>query len=613
MKKGSLWIITALMTLALLGVFVMQLYYIKESYRLKSELFDQNVNAALNAVVNKVQKKNAFVHINKKGTEIQNKKERDLKRHMDSIIALKIKFKENENLRKIKQQQEIVNYILFQDSAIMTSFIASEMISENRYKLITNPFGKRKEVGLDVEDTRVERGGALLNRKVTPRVSTSKPEFNLTKFPDTFRYLVFSPQDMVPRTVSFPSRDPDLIAKFKIEDAKAERKYQMELSQLYADTVNLYGEESLELVKDVASEMNNPNIPLRQRIPSKEFLDTLIKKELLNKDITLNYSFWITPVRDKKNIIYQNASHTDVLPLADNAYEHSLFSNDLIRDPGMLYISFPNKNSALLENLFATMASSAALLLVLIFIFTYTIYAIIRQKKLSEMKTDFINNMTHEFKTPVATIMIASEALKDPEVADDRNRISRLAGIIYDENVRLGNHIERVLSVARLEKKELKLDLNPVDLNDLVSAVVDSMDLQLKKKDAAVTLNLAADQAIILGDELHLSNVIYNLIDNANKYSVHPPRITISTKNTAKNLTLMISDEGIGMTRDQSKRIFDQFYRVPTGNLHDVKGFGLGLNYVQDIVNKMGGTIKVQSEKDKGTTFEITLPFKHSN
>ncbi len=601
------------MTLALLGVFVMQLYYIKESYKLKSELFDQNVNAALSAVVNKVQKKNALVHINKKGDEIQNKKEKGLKSQMDAIVAFKLKFKENENIRKFKQQQQVIDYLNFQDSAVMASFISPVMLTEETYQMYKSPAGKVKPIILEAQDTRDPKSNTLVKRKIIPHIPNIKQDLRMGTLPDTIRYLAITPQDMLPRMVGFPSKDPDLMTKFKIEDAKAERKYQMELSQLYADTLNLYGDESLALVQDVASEMDDPNVPLKQRIPSKEFLDTLIKKELLNKDITLNYTYWITPVRDKKNVIYQNVSNAEVLPLADNAYEHSLFSNDLIRDPGMLYISFPNKNSALLENLFATMASSAGLLLVLIFIFTYTIYAIIRQKKLSEMKTDFINNMTHEFKTPVATIMIASEALKDPEVADDRSRISRLAGIIYDENVRLGNHIERVLSVARLEKKELKLDLNPVDLNDLVSAVVDSMDLQLNKKDAIVTLKLEASPAIIMGDELHLSNVIYNLIDNANKYSTQAPRISISTKNSTKYLSLIIADEGIGMTRDHTKRIFDQFYRVPTGNLHDVKGFGLGLNYVQDIVSKMGGNIKVNSEKDKGTTFEITLPFKHSN
>ncbi|SFH29473.1 two-component system, OmpR family, phosphate regulon sensor histidine kinase PhoR [Pedobacter insulae] len=600
------------MTLALLGVFVMQLYYIKESYKLKSELFDQNVNAALNAVVNKVQKKNAFVHINKKGSEIQTKKEKGIKSQMDAIVAFKLKFKESENLRKFKQEQQVFNYLNFQDSAIKATFFSPVMITEGQYKLYSGPNAKSNEIGLDIQDIR-DNTGKLIKRNVSPRIPRIKQDLEMGRLPDTIRYLAFNPQDFLPIFVGFPSSDPDLVAKFKLEDAKAERKYQMELSSLYADTLSLYNDESLTILQDVATEMDDPNIPLKQRIPSKEFLDTLIKKEMLNKDITLDYSYWITPVRNKKEVIYQNASHSAILPIADNAYAHSLFSNDLIRDPGMLYVSFPNKNSAILENLFATMASSVGLLLVLIFIFTYTIYAIIRQKKLSEMKTDFINNMTHEFKTPVATIMIASEALKDPDVVTDKNRIGRLAGIIYDENVRLGNHIERVLNVARLENKELKLELSPVDLNDLVSAVVDSMDLQLKKKDADVTLSLAANTAVIMGDELHLSNVIYNLIDNANKYSVNSPRISISTKNTAKQITLTITDEGIGLTKDQTKRIFDQFYRVPTGNLHDVKGFGLGLNYVQDIVGKMGGSIKVQSEKDKGTTFEITLPFKHSN
>ena len=601
------------MTIALLGVFVMQLYYIKESYKLKSELFDQNVNTALNAVVYKVQKKNAFVHINKKGDEIQTKKEKGLKSQMDAIIAFKLKFKENENLRKFKQEQQKYNYLMFQDSAVRANFLSPERVTEEVYKKFSKPYVKSSDLGLDIQDIKDKTNDKLIARKITPRVPVIKEALQMDHLPDTIRYWALNPRDLFPIFVGFPANDPDLIAKFKVEDAKAERKYQMELSELYADTMSLYADESLKLVQDVASEINDPNIPIKERIPPKGFLDTLIKRELLSKDITLDYRCWITPVRDKNNIIYQNVSSAAVLPNADNVYEHSLFSNDLIRDPGMLYVSFPDKSSAILENLFATLASSVALLLVLIFIFTYTIFAIIKQKKLSEMKTDFINNMTHEFKTPVATIMIASEALKDPEVVNDKSRIGRLAGIIYDENVRLGNHIERVLNVARLDKEELKLDLNPVDLNDLISAVVDSMDLQLKKKEAIVTLNLTADPSVIMSDELHLSNVIYNLIDNANKYSSTVPRINISTKTTGRYIHLSVADEGIGITKDDTKRIFDQFYRVPTGNLHDVKGFGLGLNYVQDIVAKMGGNIKVNSEKDKGTTFEITLPFKHSN
>ncbi len=598
------------MTLALVGVFVMQLYYIRESYKLNSQLFEQNVTQALNAVTNKVQKRNAAVHINNKGYEIRAQRENGIKSQTDTIVAFKVKFRENEAIRKFKQQQQIIDYLNFQDSVIKATFIAPTMISEAEYKLYSNPNVSPNGVGLDIEDIK-DINGNLISRKVRPRLPHINREMKMGNLPDTIRYIAFSPENYLPRFITFPSKDQDLLSKFKVEDAKANRKYQMELSRLYADTVNLYNYGNLNLVQDVAKELENKDVPLAKRIPSRESLDTLIKKELLNKSITLDYDYWITPANNTSFFIYRKASNPIRETLKANTYSHILFSNDVAtKDPGLLYISFPKKNSFILSNMFVTMISSVALLLVLIFIFAYTIYAIIRQKKLSEMKTDFINNMTHEFKTPVATIMIASEALKDPEVVEDKSRISRLAGIIYDENVRLGNHIERVLSVAKLEKKEIKLEFNPVKMHDLITAVIDSMNLQLQKRNATVTLDLSAANDVVLGDELHLSNVIYNLIDNANKYSADAPKIHIATKSNFKNLTIEVSDEGIGMTKDQTKRIFDQFYRVPTGNLHDVKGFGLGLNYVQDIITQLNGTIKVHSEKDKGTTFEVNLPYK---
>jgi two-component system phosphate regulon sensor histidine kinase PhoR len=226
------------------------------------------------------------------------------------------------------------------------------------------------------------------------------------------------------------------------------------------------------------------------------------------------------------------------------------------------------------------------------------------------MKTDFINNMTHEFKTPVATIMIASESLKDPEITEDKGRVKRLADIIYDENIRLGEHIERVLNVAKIDKGDLELEMESIDANDLIDGVVGSMGLQLNKKAAEIKLNLDAKDALIFGDELHLSNVIFNLLDNAIKYCDKDPHIEISTRNKNNSLYIDIVDNGIGMSKDQLSRVFDQFYRVPTGNLHDVKGFGLGLSYVYDIIKRMDGTIKVKSELNKGTEFEIVLPLK---
>jgi len=596
------------MTLALLGVFVMQLYYIRESYRLNSKLFEQNVNQALNAVVNKVQRQNAASHINKKDLDFKLQREQSELDRAQQYVDLKEKFKLEEDKRRLDKFRQIDKELNYQDTLVKRNFGEAIVISEEEFKNLSSLLNSG--IYFNLKEVRDANGNVNRFASLIYKPNRAKT-FNLNplNLPDTIRYLVQDPRTAIPLTVSVATIDSTLAKKFRIEDALAKRRYAQALGQLRADTANLLDDGSISIFQAAAKEMADKDVPLADRIPSKDKLDTLIKKELLNKGVGLEYDFWVK-LANKDSVLYQNVSHSDEKVLPKNVYQFSLFNQDIIRDPGMLYVYFPDKNSLILDNMFASAASSAVLLLVLIFIFAYTIYAIIRQKKLSEMKTDFINNMTHEFKTPVATIMIASEALKDPEVVADKNRISRLAGIIYDENVRLGNHIERVLSIARLEKKEIKLEYNPVNVNDLITAVVDSMGLQLQKKNARITLNLNATAEVIMGDELHLSNVIYNLVDNANKYSLEKPEIEISTKSNNKYFCIEINDHGIGMTKEQTKRIFDQFYRVPTGNLHDVKGFGLGLNYVQDIIHQMNGSIKVHSEKDRGTTFEILLPFK---
>ena len=596
------------MTLALVGVFVMQLYYIKESYKLNSKLFEQNVNQALNAVVNKVQRQNAADNINKKGLDLELQyKETDLER-AQRYVDLREKFKLEQDKRKQENYKLIVDGLNFQDKLVKMNFGDAIVISEEEFKNL----GDFLLSGVSIITNDIsDRNGNVVRTAALNFDPKRAKTFNLnpTTLPDSVRYLVQDPRDARPLTVSVPTVDSTMAKKFKIEEAIANRRFQQELNLLNADTINLLDDKSITIFKAAAKEMADKNVPLKDRIPTIDKLDTLIKKELLNKGINIDYVFSVK-LANKDSVIYQNFPRNSAEIIAKNVYNFTLFNKDIIRDPGMLYVYFPEKNSLIMENMFVSMASSVGLLLVLIFIFAYTIFTIIRQKKLSEMKNDFINNMTHEFKTPVATIMIASEALKDPEVVEDKNRISRLAGIIYDENVRLGNHIERVLSVAKLDKKEIQLEYNPVKVNDLILAVVDSMDLQLKKRDAVIKLNLAATNDVVLGDELHFSNVIYNLIDNANKYSKEAPKISISTKNNGKNLFIEVTDEGIGITKDEIKRIFDQFYRVPTGNLHDVKGFGLGLNYVRDIVQQMDGNIKVNSERDKGTTFLVTLPLK---
>jgi len=606
MKKKSLWLITGLMTIALLGVFVMQLYYIREAYRLKSQLFEQEVNQALSGVANKVQRLNAVDQINKKDLEWRIKMENQHRDKTLKLIELDQKFKEEERKRKFAQQKQVIDELNYQDGMIRKFYLNPTIISEAEYFALANqsttPLDVDVNVGFDA-DLKIIGGDV---RKTFRMGSAKTFDLEPQKLPDSIRYLVYSKYDMQPFRVSLPSLNGDMRVKFRIEDETAKRRHENELKALQDDTVQQISQNDFNVLEAAAKEMSQVAVPLNQRI-SPAVLDAILRAELLNKNINLKYGFWLKSVTGD-SVLFRKVAAMEGEPLQANTFKTTLFSNDVIRDPGMLYVNFPERNSLIFSNLSVTMASSAGLLLVLISIFSYTLYAILRQKKISEMKTDFINNMTHEFKTPVSTIMIASEALRDPEILEDKKRISRLAGIIYDENVRLGNHIERVLSIARLENKELEFHVEPVEMNTLIAAVADSMHLQLDKKGAELVLELDADPSVINGDELHLSNVIYNLIDNANKYSVDPPKITLRTKNAGKNLIIEIEDEGIGMTKEHSKRIFDQFYRVPTGNLHDVKGFGLGLNYVQDIIVQMNGSIKVRSEKDKGTVFEIIIP-----
>ena len=344
---------------------------------------------------------------------------------------------------------------------------------------------------------------------------------------------------------------------------------------------------------------------LKQRL-DRAWIDSLLRFELQSRNIDMAFEYDVTNANGD-SLIFTSAADGGAKPVfvANNTYQTTIFNKDVVNDPGMIQLAFPDKNSKILASMKASMGTTAGLIFVLIFCFAYTLTTIIRQKKISEMKTDFINNMTHEFKTPVSTIMIASESLRDPEMTADRNRITRLANIIYEENARLGNHIERVLNVARIDKNDFKLENKPVNINELIAIVLDSMELKLQKCEAEIKLELAAEKPVIIADELHFSNVLYNLVDNAIKYSEDKPKITISSFNKTGQVVIKVADEGIGMSRDQQTKIFEQFYRIPTGNLHNVKGFGLGLSYVNTIVKRLNGSISVRSEKDKGSEFEL--------
>lgn len=273
-----------------------------------------------------------------------------------------------------------------------------------------------------------------------------------------------------------------------------------------------------------------------------------------------------------------------------------------------LLVVQPKNDLLLLLSLGRMMAGGLLFTAVIITAFILTIRTMLNQKKISEIKSDFINNMTHELKTPLATISLAIDAIGNEKVMDNKEKIRYFSGIIKEENKRMNKQVESILQSALLEKNEIALKLQVMDVHEVITHTVENLQLQLASKQGQVELRLDAINPIIKADDVHFSNVIFNLLDNAIKYSKEHLEVVISTYNTRKSLIITIADNGIGMSRDTISRIFEKFYRAHTGNVHNVKGFGLGLSYVKAIVDAHKGKIKVESAMGKGSKFTIEFP-----
>jgi two-component system, OmpR family, phosphate regulon sensor histidine kinase PhoR len=270
-------------------------------------------------------------------------------------------------------------------------------------------------------------------------------------------------------------------------------------------------------------------------------------------------------------------------------------------------VQFPNREAHLINQMGIWSFSSVVLLVVIVF-FGYTLFVILKQKRLSEIQKDFINNMTHEFKTPISTIAVSTEVLKDPNIVHQPERLLNYTTIIEKENSRLKQQVERVLQVARLDKDNIGLRKEMVDVHQIVKDAIRNISGALHDRNGSISCELKATRHLIEADKLHLTNVIYNLIDNAIKYCKVAPQIVIRTADRPKHLEIEIHDNGIGIHAENQKRVFQKFYRVPTGNVHDVKGFGIGLNYVKTIIEAHKGSVRLESEVGKGSIFRIALP-----
>ena len=341
----------------------------------------------------------------------------------------------------------------------------------------------------------------------------------------------------------------------------------------------------------------------------KNILDSLLKSELLNRGIKAKYQYGVFDYTGKELIV---DSVSNINKIRQSGFYSQLFPSDVMQTPHFLSVFFPHKKGYLLRTMWLMLSTSVLLLIIIVWAFTFTIQTIFKQKKLSEIKNDFISNMTHELKTPISTIQLACEALSDKDMSGDEEIRRNYVGMINQENKRLGLLVESVLKSATWDKGDLKLKKEEFDLHQIINEVADNILIQVESKFGSLVKNLNATKSIISADQVHITNLIYNLLDNANKYSPETPEITISTENVKEGVLLSVSDKGEGIKRENLNKIFEKFYRVPTGNVHNVKGFGLGLNYVKATAERHGGEITASSIYGKGTKFKIHIPFSHN-
>jgi two-component system, OmpR family, phosphate regulon sensor histidine kinase PhoR len=356
-------------------------------------------------------------------------------------------------------------------------------------------------------------------------------------------------------------------------------------------------------VDKVMRKLITPNQQIEKRIRKEDLFHT-ISGELANAGIFLPCEYAV--VDAQKNTLLKSGGFE--FNNSNKYYSSRLFSEDLVSKPYYLVVYFPSQKDFILRSIGYMGTSSILLTLFILVIFIITIVVIVKQKRLSEIRNDFVNNMTHELKTPIATISLASQMLNDKSIPIESKNLSSLAGVITDETKRLSTQVEKVLQMAVFDKGKISLKIRRLEIHELINNVVKNFIIQVRNRNGQITKNLDAEFTMVNVDEVHFSNILLNLLDNAIKYSKDQPQITVSTYNKKSGITIVVQDNGIGISKANQKRIFEKFYRVSTGNIHNVKGFGLGLSYVKKIVEELGGKISLNSEVNVGTTFEIWIP-----
>ena len=592
MNKRMLYTLIALICISLLGIIIVQFFWIRNAIQVKEAQFNRSVNDAMGVVVSKLETKES-VHLLVR-TSIN-----------DSIREILKEYPEDANPGASSPGKKVISEQVYVASANNKRKVVDSIMKKFRQVTVNvNPL--YTEMQFEWSENELSKIDSIINIQAKEMQDPGfeyrvEEEWNVT--PD----VIFS---TAPKTIHFYNSGTGHPGLIRYGTNRRPPPPPETYAPEVMDRVRMLTEKTRKL-KDILQkltvESETKPKPVAERV-QKDTLEQIIRKALSDKEIRIPFEYAVySPSSDSTHFPVKSANFEP----ANLSTEHrvTLFPNDLITKPNQLLLFFPGQKGQILSSLSWLMISSIIFTLVIVLSSGASIVVMIRQKKISDIKTDFINNMTHEFKTPIATISIAADSIVNSKVIQEPERIRNFTRIIKEENNRMNARVEQVLQMALLDSRDFKLKPVLTDMHRMIQRAVDHYRLQIEKREGTISTRFEASNAIVEADEDHMRNVLMNLLDNANKYSGSRPDIRVFTFNRGENFFFGVEDHGEGMSPETQHRVFDKFFRVTSGNIHNIKGFGLGLSYVKAIVLAHHGEISVQSEVGKGSRFEISLAY----
>jgi len=522
MSKKTIWLVTFALSITLIGLLVVQGFWIRNALRINEQHFDQLINRTLTDVVKKLENQEMVYQI------------------INEVEPYE---------KQGKGEERTVTYQL-------------NKTQQKKYSL--NQYNLDKEI-LEID--------------------------NLDSLDFSTRF------DMVSRQpLQFESQE-----KYRMTQSLKEKFKKRLENELKTDL-----SEKRVFVENIVNKLIQVDVGLENRL-NPHVVDSLLSEELEQKDIQLDYEYAV--VDEKDSVVFASGDYQP--QMEQIVYKERLFPNDVIVKDNYLQVYFRERQGYIFKSTGSMTLVSIILSVIVILGFAITTHIMFKQKRLSRVKNDFVNNMTHELKTPISTISLATQMLKDDSIPESSKNLGSISKIIDDETIRLSSQVEKVLKTAVFNSGKLNIKPKEVNLHEIIENVLKSFYIQIENQNGTLEKQLNAAHPQVEVDEVHFTNIMFNLLDNAVKYSSRQPLIKVETRDVRQGIMVAVEDNGIGIRKKDQKKIFDQFYRVPTGNIHDVKGFGLGLNYVKKMVEEHNGQIRLQSEYKHGTRFEIIIP--HNN